>query len=78
MFKSLEAQGPAGPAWGHWVRAGTRNCRRPSEIGCERTGVLEKRGHGYLLGTLLLSEHFGLLRDDLCLVLEDESERKAD
>ena len=80
-FKSLVEQGPAGrPVWGRWGREGTRNCLRPSERGHgeERKDVWEEGAGTYLLRTLLLSEHFILLGDDLCLVLEDESERKAD
>ena len=32
----------------------------------------------YLLSPLLLSEHFIFLRDNLCFVFEDESQRQAD
>jgi hypothetical protein len=75
-LRILVAQDPAGrPVSARWVKRGTRRCRRPSEKGDEGGNNEEKQRLTYLLRALLLSKHFVLLCDNLCLVLKDEGER---
>ena len=59
-----------------FVQAVTLRRERASGRRVRRAGV--DRGEKHLLGALLLGEHFLLLLDDLCLVLEGEGEGEAD
>lgn len=51
--------------------------RASEEKGLRRAGV-EPQRKKYLLGALLLGEHFLLLLDDFCLVFEGEGQGEAD